>query len=155
MKIRFEIITAIYVGLAAAISLNCNPSKWSVRQDSVTETISSDNIPLFGTHWKLVELMGHRTMDSSLTNEIYIEFKNVNNRAEGNGGCNAFSSTFTLKNNQIKFGPLVSTKIYCPGINTENEFFKALSATDHFFIKSDSLILMHGELINVAVFKAQ
>ena len=154
MKVTFEIITATFLGLVA-ICMNCNPSKKTSETGISIDTASSVNAPLFETHWKLTELMGHKIQDSSIKKEMYLVLKKTDSRVEGNGGCNAFSSTFTLQNNQITFGPLVSTKIFCQGIEAENEFFKALSSADHYYLKSDTLSLTHGEVLRVAKFQAK
>ena len=154
MKVRFEIITATFFGLVA-ICMNCNPSKKTSEPKISMDTVSSVNAPLFETHWKLIELMGHKIQDSSIKKEMYIVLKKADSRVEGNGGCNAFSSTFTLQNNQIAFGPLVSTKMFCQGIEAENEFFKALSSADHYYLKSDTLSLTHGKVLRVAKFEAK
>lgn len=113
------------------------------------------NAPLFETHWKLVELMGHKIQDSAIKKEMYIVLKKAESRVEGNDGCNAFSSTFTLQNNQISFRSLVSTKMYCQGIEAESEFFKALSSADHYYLNSDTLSLTQGEILRVAKFEAK
>lgn len=154
MKVRFEIIIATFLGFAA-ICMNCNPSQ-KINEPKVSiDTVSSVNAPLFETHWKLVELMGHKIQDSATKKEMYLVLKKTESRVEGNGGCNAFSSTFTLQNNQITFGPLVSTKMFCQGIEAENEFFKALSSADHYYLKSNTLLLTQGKVLRVAKFEAK
>ena len=151
MKVRFEIIIATFLGLMA-IYMNCNSS---IKTSGSNISVSSVNAPLFETHWKLVELMGHKIQDSSIKKEMYLVLKKTESRVEGNGGCNAFSSTFTLQNNEITFGPLVSTKMFCQGIEAENEFFKALSSADHYYLKSDTLSLTQGKVLRVAKFEAK
>jgi len=154
MKLRFEIIMTTFLGLVA-ICMNCNPSQKISEPTVSVDTISPINAPLFETHWKLVELMGHKIQDSSIKKEMYLVLKKTESRVEGNGGCNAFSSTFTLQNNEITFGPLVSTKMFCQGIEAENESFKALSSADHYYLKSDTLSLTQGKVLRVAKFEAK
>lgn len=154
MKVRFEIVIATFLGLVA-ICMNCNPSKKASESKVSLDTVSSVNVPLFETHWKLVELMGHKVQDNAIKKEMYIVLKKTESRIEGNGGCNAFSGTFTLQNNQIAFGPMASTKIYCQGIEAESEFFKALSTADHYYLKADTLSLTQGKVLRVAKFEAR
>jgi heat shock protein HslJ len=149
MKVRFEIIMATFLGFVA-ICMNCNASQKANSSKVSVDTVPSVNAPLFETHWKLVELKGHKIQDSSM----YLILNKTESRVEGNGGCNAFSSTFALQNNQITFGPLVSTKMFCQGIEAENEFFKALSSADHYYLKADTLSLTQGK-IRVAKFEAK
>jgi heat shock protein HslJ len=156
MKIRTDIAIATLIGLSA-ICMNCNPSKKAVENTNIsTDTVASVNPPLLETHWTLVELMGKPIKDTPVMKEMYIVFKKAEARVEGNGGCNSFSGTYTLpKENEISFSPLVSTKMYCKGINYEDEFFKALSTADHYYLKADKLSLTEGEILRVAKFIAK
>ncbi len=149
MKIRFEIIIASVIGFGA-ICMDCNPSKNTNKISSDTGTLV--NTPLQETHWTLVELMGKPITDTPERKEMYLILRKDQNRVEGNGGCNAFSGTYVLKNNEISFGPLVSTKMFCPAIEYENNFFKGLSSANHYYIKEDTLSLTEGKILRVAKF---
>ncbi|HSV09727.1 MAG TPA: META domain-containing protein [Hanamia sp.] len=148
MKIRFEIIIAALIGFGA-ICMNCNPSK-KINKDAAG--VETQKIPLQETHWTLVELMGTPIADTPERKEMYLVLHKDQNRVEGNGGCNAFSATYVLKNNEISFSPLVSTKVFCPALKYENDFFKALSTANHFYIKGDTLSLTEGKILRVAKF---
>lgn len=149
MKIRFEIMIAALIGFGA-IYMNCNPTNKMTKDSADTKTIVKT--PLQETHWTLVELMGKPIMDTPERKEMYLILHKDQNRVEGNGGCNAFSGTYVLKDNQISFSPIVSTKIFCPALAYENDFFKALSTANHFYIKNDTLSLTQGEILRVAKF---
>ena len=149
MKLRFEILIAALIGFAA-IYMNCNPSgKPGINSPSTATLVKT---PLQETHWTLVELMGKPIADTPEHKEMYLILHKDQYRIEGNGGCNAFSGTYALKNNEISFGPLVSTKVFCPALEYENEFFKTLSTANHFYIKDDTLSLMQGKILRVAKF---
>jgi len=150
MKFRFEIIIAAIIGFGA-IYMNCNPTNKMTGQNSETLV----KAPLEETHWSLVELMGKPISDTPERKEMYLILHKDQNRIEGNGGCNAFSGTYVLKNNEISFGPLVSTKVFCPALQYENEFFKALSTANHYYLKSDTLSLTKGKIMRVAKFIAK
>ena len=150
MKLRFEMIIAALIGFGA-IYMNCNPTNKMTFQN--TET--SVKTPLEETHWTLVELMGKPVTDTPERKEMYLVLHKDQNRVEGNGGCNAFSGTYVLKNNEISFGPVVSTKVFCPALQYENEFFKALSAANHYYLKNDTLSLTKGKIMRVAKFIAK
>jgi heat shock protein HslJ len=149
MKVRFEIIIATIIGFGA-IYMNCNPSKNTNKNSANASQVKIP--PLQETHWTLVELMGKPIPDTPVRKEMYLMLRKDQNRVEGNGGCNAFSGTYILKNNEISFGPLVSTKMFCPGIEYENDFFKALSTANHYYIKDDTLSLTGGKVLRVAKF---
>lgn len=153
MKIRCEILIATFLGIMA-ICMDCNPSQKAAEPKISIDTVSSVNAPLFGTHWKLIELMGRKIADSASKKEMYLVLKK-DSTVEGNGGCNAFSASFIMKGNEITFSPLVSTKVYCPGLPVENEFFKALSTTDRFSLNSDTLSFREGKILTTAKFKAK
>jgi heat shock protein HslJ len=150
MKLRFEIIIAALIGFGA-IYMNCNPTNKMTGQNSETLV----KAPLEETHWSLVELMGKPISDTPERKEMYLVLHKDQNRVEGNGGCNAFSGTYVLKNNEISFGPLVSTKVFCPALQYENDFFKALSTANHYYLKNDTLSLTRGKIMRVAKFIAK
>jgi len=53
----------------------------------------------------------------------------------GHDGCNTIMGDFEVLGSKIKFKPLASTKIACPGNKTENEFTQLLSnhTVDYYF----------------------
>jgi heat shock protein HslJ len=150
MKLRFEMIIAALIGFAA-IYMNSNPANKMTAENSEAFI----KTPLEETHWTLVELMGKPISDTPERKEMYLILHKDQNRIEGNGGCNAFSGTYVLKNNEISFGPLVSTKVFCPALQYENEFLKALSTANHYYLKSDTLSLTKGKIMRVAKFIAK
>jgi heat shock protein HslJ len=150
MKFIFDIIIAAIIGFGA-IYMNCNPTNKMTGQNSETLV----KAPLEETHWSLVELMGKPISDTPERKEMYLVLHKDQNRVEGNGGCNAFSGTYVLKNNEISFGPLVSTKVFCPALQYENDFFKALSTANHYYLKNDTLSLTRGKIMRVAKFIAK
>jgi len=79
MKLKFEIIMTTFLGLVA-ICMNCNPSQKISEPTVSVDTISPINAPLFETHWKLVELMGHKIQDSSIKKEMYLCYSSVSSR---------------------------------------------------------------------------
>lgn len=56
-----------------------------------------------------------------------INIQLATNKVSGNDGCNAFSGAMEVQGNNIKFGPIISTKMACPGIIKEFEFVGKLS----------------------------
>jgi heat shock protein HslJ len=153
MKIRAEIIIAVLFGFSA-LCMNCESAKKAMNESKISiDTAESATAPLLETHWNLVELDGKKVGDSSTNKQMYILLKEAGNKVEGNGGCNSFSGTYALgKNNQIAFSDIISTRIMCPGIEYETAFFKAISLTDHYLFKKDTLSFMQGKTSTVARF---
>lgn len=57
----------------------------------------------------------------------------------GNGGCNSYRGTYTLNDNTITFGPLMSTKMACPGLDGETKFTNQLSTPVQVTINGETL----------------
>ena len=67
-----------------------------------------------------------------------ITFDLANKKVTGNGGCNNFNGTITIAENNIKFGPLMSTKMACQG-TAEDVFFKNI---DRVTLIADDIVVM-------------
>lgn len=136
--------------------LGCSQSKLatdaSIKNGAATDTPGTS---LLDTHWRLLSLMGRSVADSGKTKEIYVLLKSSDHRVEGNGGCNAFAGTFSMKNKfSLAFGQMISTKMWCEGIETETEFFSVLSQVDNFTIRADTLSLNKARMAPLARFVA-
>jgi heat shock protein HslJ len=107
-------------------------------------TVAADGPPaLFGTYWKLVELNG--TMPGLTSKEPHIVLSQSDKKVTGNGGCNSFFGTYQYQaDGNISFADIGSTKMACPGLPVENEFFKTLTAVKRYSFKLDTLILLGG-----------
>jgi copper homeostasis protein (lipoprotein) len=87
-------------------------------------------VPLEGTAWKLVVLAGKTISTRNDERAPTITLDPNDQRASGAGGCNLFGGSYTLKGDELSFGPLISTKMYCEGVmNQEQAYFAALEAT--------------------------
>jgi heat shock protein HslJ len=61
----------------------------------------------------------------------------------GHGGCNSFSGKVKVMGNEIYFGPIASTKMACPEMQTENQFFEILAKPKlNFEFESNTLRLL-------------
>jgi heat shock protein HslJ len=60
----------------------------------------------------------------------------------GHGGCNSFSGKVKVMGDEIYFGPVASTKMACPEMQTENQFFEILAKPKlNFEVEANSLRL--------------
>jgi heat shock protein HslJ len=65
-----------------------------------------------------------------------------NGTAEGQGSCNRFRGTATSDSTKtLSFSPLMSTRMACPALATEQAFTQALAATHAYRISGDTLRL--------------
>lgn len=65
------------------------------------------------------------------------------------GLCNRMNGGFTLQGNQIKFGPMRSTKMMCPDMDLETAFSKAITEIDNYAFDANRLLLKKGNEILV------
>ena len=65
-------------------------------------------------------------------------------RAQGQGGCNGYSGSFTLDKGALGFGPLASTRRACPQpqMNQETRYFAALGEAKGARIEDGKLVLV-------------
>lgn len=88
-----------------------------------TETFSTE--ALVG-HWVLTSI-GGEDLGKLFSGKVpTIEFDSEG-KVFGNGGCNSYRGTFKLDDNTLDFGPLMSTKMACPGLEGEGKFMGLLS----------------------------
>ena len=67
-------------------------------------------------------------------------------KVNGNSSCNSFSSTLEIDGQAISFGPIMSTKMACPG-NGEHVFLKNLERVTNFSIQESTLSLMDKDTV--------
>ncbi|MEZ5828482.1 MAG: META domain-containing protein [Hyphomicrobiales bacterium] len=78
--------------------------------------------------------------DVSAEERIFVEFK-PDGKVTGIGGCNRFFGGYAIEGDQIRIGPIASTKMGCPGkFELETSFFSALQAAKSW--KRDGTTLM-------------
>jgi heat shock protein HslJ len=142
-----KILIALMAGIFALTAFRDTHINQPVRDNS----IDSNNLPLQNTRWKLVELGGKKVPANATSKPMYLILKS-DSTVSGNGGCNAFSGTYSLgKNNEIIFGELVRTNILCPGIDYEKTYLNAIANTDHYEIMGNELLLQN-KLTSLAKF---
>lgn len=80
-----------------------------------------DAFSLAGTSWKLVSY-GPVEAQTFAAEEIdtQIDFS-ADGKVSGTVGCNRFSGSYELKEDQLTFGPLMATKMACPDLPMTQE----------------------------------
>lgn len=91
------------------------------------------------------------TSSELLFTDLTIRFNDSTKTVSGYSGCNRFTGTYEIKEDNLKIGPLAATKMACPpDRNTiETQFLRALSEINAFEIIDNTLVLKkdHLELI--------
>ncbi|MBF9140420.1 META domain-containing protein [Hymenobacter properus] len=106
------------------------------------------------THWVPRELAGQPVRLPADTREPYLTLR-TDGTAEGNGSCNRFrGSFFSEKADELTFSPLMSTRMSCAAIETENAFTRALAQSRTYRISGDTLRLYDAANVPVARLEA-
>lgn len=127
----------LILGLLAA-GCNTRPAQ-DTAAASLPPASTTPNAPLRETRWVLRQLAGQRVAVPANTREPYLTLR-ADGSAEGNGSCNGFrGSFFSETESELKFSPLMSTRMACPAITTENGFIGALGKANSYEINGDTL----------------
>lgn len=97
-----------------------------------------------GKNWTLTRVTVNNknaNMDVKVNAPLTLQFDTTKKTYSGFAGCNNFSGTYTSSGSfKFDFGATASTKMACPALDLETEFFKAMNAVSTFGIKGDQLV---------------
>lgn len=103
---------------------------------------SSKNMAkLNGGTWNLKEMNGKEVQLTDSNSEIFIQFNEAEKRVNGRGGCNRFFGNYEMDGSNLKFSPMGATRMACPDMQLESEFFQMLETVDSYSIKDGQLNL--------------
>lgn len=119
----------IIVAISLLFAVSCSSNKKTTMNDS-------NSVLRLHDIWSLVSI-GDGANDigkSNLPNlEIFVEKKQI----LGFGGCNNYSGNIVEVNlNEISFGPIRSTKMACPQLSLEQQYFSALGQTQTYSLEN-------------------
>lgn len=115
-----------------------------------------ENASLFGNKWVLESIDGRTIKLQEATSEVYMILEDGTNSVNGKAGCNRFFGSYMRGDNaRLTFSGMGATRMACPDMDIEVQFFKTLDSTKNFLIEGDKLSLK-GDKDNVlAVFKKE
>ena len=97
---------------------------------------------LEGTEWRLVDIGGQPSpAGADSTRHPGFTLLADGRKVQGSAGCNRMTGTYQLDGQKLKFGPLATTRMACPAMQTETAFLKALEATTRYEVNGSSLTL--------------
>lgn len=132
-----KMMNALAIFIAFAFATGCSNSK-NGKSDM-------DTNQLLGKEWKLIEVKDKMVPESSTAGFMLTTDRKVS----GSTGCNRMNGTYDLiKNREIKFGPLGTTRMACPedDVNEiERMFLEALSSAKSWNLENEVLLLMDGK----------
>ncbi|MDU0371516.1 META domain-containing protein [Hymenobacter endophyticus] len=115
--------------------------------ENTPNTTASAAVPaaeLRGTRWVLHALAGQAITPTD-PRELYLQLSATEQQVEGQASCNRFRGAVELPAaNQLRFGPLMSTRMACPDMALETGFVGALNTARSYQISGDTLRL-YGE----------
>ena len=90
---------------------------------------AGDPPSLVGPTWVAVDLAGTPVPAEPAAQQPTIQFV-ANGRAAGTDGCNRVSVPYTQNGERITFGPMIATRMACPGSDdVQRRFAEALAGT--------------------------
>jgi putative lipoprotein len=100
---------------------------------------------LTNRYWKLVSLNEtDAVMVEAQEKEAFLQLRDDIKSVKGFAGCNTFTGSYTVNDNDLSFRPLAATRKACPaGMETETEFFQVLDGTTHFSVHEETLTLLN------------
>ncbi|HLT34444.1 MAG TPA: copper resistance protein NlpE N-terminal domain-containing protein [Aquaticitalea sp.] len=112
------------------------------------------NDELVGKKWHLVSFKGEEIqLEEAKAERPYLEFAD-DFTVTGYTGCNNLRGGYSLDDAQkIRFTQLISTKKFCPEMETENEFLVTLNNAAYYSFKEHALLMFDDEHTKMAEFK--
>ena len=110
---------------------------------------------LYAHRWALTEVAGQPVAPTGDAREAHLLFS-LPNRLSGSTGCNRLTGTFALTGeDQLKFSPLATTRMLCPGpaAAAETRFVQALGTVQTYHVTDAALELRDSTTV-VARFRA-
>jgi heat shock protein HslJ len=112
---------------------------FKIQDGKLVETILPGQIT--GRPWKWVRTqMSDGALDSPLQADAFTITLGADGKVTGATDCNRFFGTYTLQDNQLSFGPLASTKMFCEG-SQETSFLKTLGQVRSYLTVENQLVL--------------
>ncbi len=106
--------------------------------------VTTDSMDIYNTKWQLKSIHSKDEAAYIYTN-AFINFDQEKKRVSGNGSCNSFGGSVEVNDSQLRFGHLISTRMYCERVQEiETDFFAALSKVNRFEIKGNILLMYKG-----------
>lgn len=132
----------VLAALPGFFCLSCQSTSSTTGSSPVaTNRPATPAAALFETRWVLRQVATQAVKVPEGGQEAYLLLRRKGD-AEGQGSCNRFrGSAFTDSTRSLTFSPLLSTRMACPALATEQAFTQALAATHFYRISGDTLRL--------------
>ena len=109
--------------------------------------MADETVALAYTEWALVELDGEPVEigPDEIRPSLMLDLEE--SRASGSSGCNRLTGTFALSEDELRFGPLMTTRMACPepAMERERAFLAALHRVTSYELDERTLTLLAGD----------
>jgi copper homeostasis protein (lipoprotein) len=96
------------------------------------------------SRWRPTRIGDRAVTVSENQREPWIVLDSRTKRVSGSGGCNHLSGSYETSEGALRFGPLVSTQMACPSLDTETALLAALGKTRRYRVFGRVLELLDG-----------
>ncbi|NMT63066.1 META domain-containing protein [Marinobacter orientalis] len=110
-------------------------------------------MPLTNTYWQLVSVAGQPVPESDTEQKAHILFLD-DGRVSGFSGCNQYMGDYRVRDENLLFDSMSSTRRACPDSQTEELLFAALAKTVGVNLEGIELRLLGESGEELAVFEA-
>lgn len=111
-----------------------------------TTILNNKKSSLYNSQWKLVD--DENTVVKGINgDDVFITIENNEFKVNGYAGCNLFHTDASLDGNNVKFGPIASTKMRCPDSRIEDSFLGVLDDVNRYEIKGNELYFYKGNML--------
>jgi heat shock protein HslJ len=109
--------------------------------------VADETVPLAYTEWTLVELDGEPVVEDGDARRPSLVLDLEESRASGSSGVNRLAGTLALNEDELRFGPLMTTRMAGPedAMERERAFLEALGRVTSFELDGRTLTLFADE----------
>lgn len=120
------------------------------------KSIAVKEFPLVGTKWRLVELNGQAVVKDADSKEAPFLQLSKDLKVSAFAGCNRMTGGYELQDGlRIRFTGMVTTRMACPDMTTEQILGEVLGDADHYSLNGKRMMLNKTSMAPLAVFEAE
>ena len=126
---------------------------WACTMDKAA--LARDKAALEGATWRLTQVVRADGQLHAVPNSVEATAIFANGLVSGSGGCNRYTTSYTVADGKLTIGMAASTMMACPEPQTavEQPFMAALAATMAYQIENGQLSLLDAGGRTIATFK--
>lgn len=120
-------------------------NKMSVEKTTTTTDPADGKFTLSENKWLLTEIYG-KAVNNKSGKDYFINLDSKSGSFVAFAGCNNVKGNYVMtKPGNLSLTKMISTKMACSDMKTENEFMAALSKTDNYMVEGDMLHFHKGK----------